>query len=72
MLLDCPMLTLNHKKTKIIKAKLKKNGYTSSGFSLLNYVLTISKVFGTSDHLEVLFSKCPKNIVRPLYLSQGY
>ena len=54
-------------KTKIIKAKLKKNDYISSGFSLLNYVLTISKVFGTSDHLEVLFSKCPKNIVGPLY-----
>ena len=54
-------------KTKIIKAKLKKNDYTNSGFSLLNYVLTISKVFGTSDHLEVLFSKCPKNIVGPLY-----
>ena len=53
-------------KTKIINAKLKKNDYTSSGFSLLNYVLTISKVFGTSDHLEVLFSKCPKNIVGPL------
>ena len=49
--------------TKIIKAKLKKNDYTSNGFSLLNYVLTISSVSGTSDHLEVLFSKCPKNIV---------
>ena len=58
----------NSQKTKIIKAKLKKNDYTSSGFSLLNYVLTISKVFGTSDHLEVLFSKCPKNIVEPRYI----
>ena len=46
----------------------KKNDYTSSVFSLLNYVLTISKVFGTSDHLEVLFSKCPKNIVG-IYIS---
>ena len=56
-------------KTKIIKAKLKKkNDYTSSGFSLLNYVLTISKVFGTSDHLEVLFSKCPKNTT--IYMRQ--
>ena len=55
-------------KTKIIKAKLKKNDYTSSGFSLLNYVLTISKVFGISDHLEVLFSMCPKNIIGPLYI----
>ena len=54
-------------KNENYQSQTKKNDYTSSGFSLLNYVLTLSKVFGTSDHLEVLFSKCPKNIVGPLY-----
>ena len=56
----------NHKTLKLSKPNYKKNDYTSSGFSLLNYALKISKVFGTSDHIEVLFSKYPKNSRAPV------
>ena len=55
-------------KTKIIKAKLKKMITLVVDFHSSTTYLQSQKFFGTSDHLEVFFSKCPKNIVGPLYV----
>ena len=55
-------------KTTIIKAKLKKNDYASSGFYSSTTYLESQKFLALVTTLKYFFLKCPKNIVGPLYV----